>query len=317
MNLNARLMALTPTIVVAGVLAATATPAPAATLAPQHSASATNAAVTHGSAGHEAVTASQQQSVFRYWTRTRMQHAVAAGSSARAAAAPVAGATAAQWTGGGAVARAAGKVFFTLDGTDYVCSGAAVASPGSDVAITAGHCVSDGNGNWATNWIFVPGYANGSSPYGRYTARQFFAPSQWTSGAAQDDDVAFVALNAPQGAATKHGAGGWGLRIAFGSQPAREATFGYPAEPPYSGEQLYYCTGTTQPDPYGSTTDTGVSCSMNEGSSGGPWLSGFNPATGTGTITSVNSFAYDGSPVTFGPLLGSADRSLYQQAERG
>ena len=52
----------------------------------------------------------------------------------------------ARWAGGGAVARTTGRVFFTLDGTDYSCSGSTVDSANADVVMTAAHCVSDGDG---------------------------------------------------------------------------------------------------------------------------------------------------------------------------
>jgi V8-like Glu-specific endopeptidase len=369
MRLDVRLQSVTAALAVAtaAALAAAVTPAaPAPAAAPRHD------TPSRGAAGHAmAVTKSQQLAVLRYWTRSRMEHAVPAGPATPAAAglparplAPLAaggqppgrlpavrgaaplvlpvplggrlprqeflaapariaaaapatpGSAGSQWQGGGAVAQAAGKVFFTLGGKDYVCSGSTVASANADVAITAAHCVTDGSGNWATNWTFVPGYVNGSEPYGSYTARRFFVASQWSSGASEDYDVAFVALSTATvgGAATHAVTAAGGLGIAFGSQPAQEYAFGYPAYPPYNGQQLDYCNGTTSPDPYHATSDTGLHCAITEGASGGPWLSGFK--AGTGTITSVSSFKYgDGSEVTYGPALGSAARSLYEQAE--
>ncbi len=47
-----------------------------------------------------------------------------------------------RWTHGGAVAAAVGKVFFTLGGEDYVCSGTLVGGKHPDVVLTAAHCVS-------------------------------------------------------------------------------------------------------------------------------------------------------------------------------
>jgi V8-like Glu-specific endopeptidase len=296
----------------------------AATVAP--TAASRHGTTGHGAPGHAAAaTKSQQLAALRYWTRSRMEHAVPAGLGPRqeSLAAPARGAAAAgsrglQWQGGGAVAQAAGKVFFTLNGTDYVCSASTVASANADVAVTAAHCVCDGSGNWAKNWTFVPGYVNGSAPYGRYTARRFFVASQWSSGASENYDVAFVALGtAKVGGVHAHAVtAAGGLDIAFGSQPAQEYAFGYPSTPPYNGRRLEYCNGTTSPDPYQATSDTGLHCAITNGASGGPWLSGFSPGTGVGTITSVTSFRYDdGSEVIYGPALGSVARSLYEQAQ--
>jgi V8-like Glu-specific endopeptidase len=368
MRLDARLQPVAAALAIATAMALAVSAAPAATAS---AAASRHDTTRHGAAGHAAAaTKSQQLAVLRYWTRSRMEHAVPAGPAAPAAGLPVRplallaadgqppgrvpaagaaaspvlpvplggrlphqeflaapariaatapatpGSTGSQWQGGGAVAQSAGKVFFTLGGTDYVCSGSTVASANADVAVTAAHCVTDGNGNWATNWTFVPGYVNGSAPYGRYTARRFFVASQWSSGAAEDYDVAFVALGtATVGGLQAHAVtAAGGLGITFGSHPAQEYAFGYPSAAPYNGRQLEYCNGTTSPDPYHATSDTGLHCAITEGASGGPWLSGFK--AGTGTITSVSSFKYnDGSEITYGPALGSAARSLYGQAE--
>jgi len=231
-----------------------------------------------------------------------------------------AAANGALWSRGGAVARTTGKVFFTLGSHDYVCSGSTVASAGSDVVVTAAHCVKDGTGAWTTNWTFVPGYTNGKDPYGSYTARQFYVASQWSTRGDNNYDVAFVALNPAVLGGTTVTAGQevGGQGIEFGAQPAREVAFGYPADPPYSGGQLAYCSGKVSPDPYGGTTDTGLNCPMTAGSSGGPWLSSFNRAAGTGIISSVSSFKYStDNAILYGPGLGSTAQALYRAAARG
>ncbi len=56
-----------------------------------------------------------------------------------------------------AIIKSTGKVFFTLGGVNYVCSGSATSSGNKDVVSTAGHCVNEGPGAFATNWAFVPG----------------------------------------------------------------------------------------------------------------------------------------------------------------
>jgi V8-like Glu-specific endopeptidase len=325
------------------------TRASAQTLAAARARAVTRAAAGHGNPApvrHAVtVTASQQARVRRYWTPARMRHAmpVRAGSRRRARSrrallsAPLvvapraalrpharrqlaATANGALWNHGGAVARTTGKVFFTQGSHDYVCSGSTVASANAAVVVTAGHCVKDGTGPWAANWTFVPGYANGKAPYGAYTARRFYVARQWSTHASNDYDVAFITLNPATVGGTRIAAvrevGGQGIE--FGSQPARETAFGYPADPPYNGQKLAYCRGTVRPDPYQWTTDTGLRCAMTAGSSGGPWLSGFNQAAGTGIIASVSSFKYStNSQILYGPALGSAAEALYQAAERG
>jgi hypothetical protein len=107
-----------------------------------------------------------------------------------------------------------------------------------------------------------------------------------------------------------------GQGIEFGHQPSPVTVFGYPADSPYNGGQLYYCSGPVSPDPYQETTDTGVSCAMTAGSSGGPWFTGFSTATGTGTIVSVSSFKYSNNDqILYGTPFGSTAQQLYQSAQ--
>ena len=56
----------------------------------------------------------------------------------QAAPAAVADFTGGYFSGGGEVRDTTGKVFFTLGGTNYVCSGSAVTSGNKDVVLTAG-----------------------------------------------------------------------------------------------------------------------------------------------------------------------------------
>jgi V8-like Glu-specific endopeptidase len=219
------------------------------------------------------------------------------------------------WRGGGLVARATGRVFFTLDRVRYACSGATV---GANVVLTAAHCVSNGSGGWASNWTFVPGYVNGHAPYGVYRARTMYVSSAWASGADPGEDVAFVRVR-PAGRPAARAAGRAGsageLPIAFGlARSQRAVVFGYPAVPPYTGRTLDYCAGPVRADPYGGA-DHGIACAMTEGDSGGPWLSGFDPRTGTGVITGVTSFKYTGhGRMLYSPILGEMARKLYERA---
>lgn len=83
--------------------------------------------------------------------------------------------------------------------------------------------------------------------------------------------------------------------------------FGHPARPPFDGEKLIGCKGTT------SEFETGyisLGCDMNQGSSGGGWLRGTNRA-GWGYLNGVNSFLLRSRPgYLYSPYYGEAVRSL-------
>jgi V8-like Glu-specific endopeptidase len=287
-----------------------------------------------------ALTQRAQSAVARYWTPARMAAAVPADAATVTAPRTAAKSSAAikdawldgdslgtglRWAHGGAVQRTLGKVFFTLNGTNYVCSGSAINSPRGDMVLTAAHCASDGDGHWAANWTFVPGYAGGVEPYGSYTARRFYVSARWsgaTGGSAQSEeyDVAFVTVNpatlsgTPAGAQADQLAGG--QAVAFGSAPAGAFTtyvFGYPSEPPYSGQYANYCAGQAQPASPGDTAQ--LRCGMTAGDSGGPWFEDFSPRTGTGTIVAVTTYKFsDDSSVLYGTELGADARALYDEA---
>jgi len=63
--------------------------------------------------------------------------------------------------------------------------------------------------------------------------------------------------------------GGNGLVRGNGQSQPSTRIWGWPAEPPYNGEIPYYCGGTTY---VWGGSDAALSCSMNGGASGGPWL---------------------------------------------
>ncbi|SDM44724.1 trypsin-like serine peptidase [Nonomuraea jiangxiensis] len=235
----------------------------------------------------------------------------------QAAAKPEMNTVGSRWMTGGLVARTTGRVFMTVAGADFVCSASTIKSANRDVVLTAGHCVKDGAGEWAANWTFVPGYgADGARPYGHYVARRMFVAGPWSRSGDDNYDVGMVALATSGG---RHVADAVGTQqIAFNAPRGGQAFgFGYPADPPYDGSHLVYCAGRLKDDPYGQTRDQGLGCDMTAGSSGGPWMTKFDPATGRGTITSLSSFKYsDDGRTMYGPYFGDAAKALLASAER-
>ena len=123
-----------------------------------------------------------------------------------------------------------GKVYFTLGGSNYVCSGAATSSSNRDVVTTAGHCVNEGPGSFATNWAFVPAYNNGSRPYGTWTARTLVTTSAWANQGDINYDGGFAVMNTLNGSHLTDVVGGQG--IAFNQARGLSYTsYGYPAAP--------------------------------------------------------------------------------------
>ena len=137
--------------------------------------------------------------------------------------------------------------------------------------------------------------------------------SGWADAEDFDVDVAFANV-APNAAGSGSGTRSAGRRSRSGRARAQATdAFGYPAVAPWTGARLVACSGAvaqdTTPAP---STDQGMACTMTPGSSGGPWFTGFDPRTGTGTLTSVTSFSYTDQPgVLWGPYLGAEAQALY------
>ncbi|MGW0734661.1 trypsin-like serine peptidase [Streptomyces sp. NPDC002851] len=217
------------------------------------------------------------------------------------------------WTGGGDVVTTSGRVFFTYQGRQASCSGNAVTSANKSTVLTAGHCVKL-EGNWHTNWTFVPGYHDGQAPYGKWPAAKTLSTPQWTASEDLNYDVGAAVVEPVGGKKLTDVVGAQGVAFNTGYNKAMYA-FGFPAQDPYDGEKFTYCSGNSFKD-FLTSTDHGLSCDMTGGSSGGPWFQDFNEESGTGLQTSVNSFGYTFLPgYMFGPYFGDDAKNLYQKAQ--
>lgn len=280
----------------------------------------------------QAVGTAARAAAVRYWTGSRMNRDLMRQQPPGAPSAWLSGDTRGaglRWTHGGTVAAAVGRIFFTLGRADYVCSGTLVGGTHPDVVLTAAHCVSDGPGRgpatqWASNWVFVPGFTGGRLPYGEYTARRFLVSPGWTPpGGTEADDFAFVQVTAARPGGGSRAAGPQkrvphGLPVEFGRRQdaaalTRSYVFGYPAEPPYGGLYPVYCAGRVS----ASRGSVRMPCGMTAGDSGGPWLAGFRPRSGSGQVAAVTTYKMSGDlAVLYGAVLGPRARALYQRAVR-
>ena len=209
-----------------------------------------------------------------------------------------------------------GKVFFVIPASDShptllaTCSGTVVSSRLQNVVFTAGHCATD-EGEASTNMIFVPGYRDGSEPYGEYPVATLLTTEEWANDGDFAFDVAIAQLSSP----IEQTLGARG--IAFNKAPKTSyKIFGYPAEPSdtYDGEKLIECdaplfgleAGFSHP-----FSNVAFPCDMREGASGGGWV---NPA---GDVVSVVSHGYTDPSLEdqiAGPFFGAAVKRLYNAA---
>ncbi|MER7107407.1 trypsin-like serine peptidase [Streptomyces sp. NPDC000229] len=217
------------------------------------------------------------------------------------------------WSGGGAVVKTSGRVFFTFQGRTASCSGNAVTSQNASTVITAGHCVKY-QGSWHTNWVFVPAYNNGQAPYGQWTATKTLTTPQWEASEDINHDIGAAVVAPLNGQKLTSVTGAQGIQFNGGYNKQMYA-FGFPAASPYDGSKLIYCSGNSSKD-FLFSQDHSLGCNMTGGSSGGPWFTGFSETAGTGLQVSVNSFGYTFLPNRmFGPYFGNEAKALYDKAQ--
>lgn len=211
-----------------------------------------------------------------------------------------------------------GKVFVSLPGGDFVCSGNALESANGSVVATAAHCLSDGPGVRPAEFIFVPAYENGQKLYGEWTAASYHLPQEWDATGSMKYDTGFVVVGLNEGKTLTEAVGGGSKPLFDGPEEGRTyKAFGYPSAKPFDGQTLWSCSGTANPDTtnpqFGSK---GIPCDMTGGSSGGPWLIQGNDPLTAGYQNSVNSYGYKGADVMYGPTWGTEIEAAFTSASQ-
>jgi hypothetical protein len=258
--------------------------------------------------------------------------------------------TNAEWTGGGAVQTAAGRLYFEMPSnarrkgpwSGYVCSGTAVSddTAGRSIILTAAHCVYDDvNKAYARNVLFVPNQAGTSAsatdqncnndPLGCWVPSFGVVDTDWTTSTFPGNipwDYAYYAVNdtgAHSGVASSaslESAAGT-VSIDFTMPPNHDdGTAGA------SSNDFTHALGySLNADPKfmhcaEDMTTEGAdnwwlpSCGLSGGSSGGPWVQPMS--NGDGPVISVNSWGYTGSPGMAGPKLhGSSAECVFDTAK--
>ncbi|MET0165749.1 MAG: hypothetical protein ABW318_12215 [Vicinamibacterales bacterium] len=244
--------------------------------------------------------------------------------------------TNAEWTGGGRVQDAAGRLYFEMPANakrkgpwiGYVCSGTVATDDGIDdgrsVILTAAHCVyDDTNKAFARNVIFIPDQTNttgtgtdrdcSNDPMGcwsptfgvvdvNYTATVFPNNNAWDYAFYVVSDTGAHASGFLTGVdhALDRAAGSMGLSF---SEPAHDTNgssdFTSALGYSYNADPNFMYCAEDMTSTNGTINWWLPSCGLTGGSSGGPWV---QPMSGdTGPIISVNSWGYTNSPGMAGP----------------
>ncbi|GAB1821934.1 trypsin-like serine peptidase [Herbidospora sp. RD11066] len=93
--------------------------------------------------------------------------------------------------------KTTGKVFFLgSDDKPHWCTATSIQAAYKNLVATAGHCVYDVESNSATldNWVFIPGYYQGKTPWGIYVGKQAFTHYDFDVYEDGDRNYAFVTV---------------------------------------------------------------------------------------------------------------------------
>jgi hypothetical protein len=225
------------------------------------------------------------------------------------------------WTPHGSMpATTVGKLFFSdSSGNGYECTASVIASGNRSMIWTAGHCVTDGNNNWYTNFVFAPDYDNGNAPLGLWEWKSVSAPTAYYDGGDFDFDLAAISLWPRDGVSVADWTGSQGYWFNGGYDWAGVYEFGYPGDthPARSGidsRQLRYCIGDTwQPGWWIFAEDQeAIHCDQGHGASGGPWLYDLQLDRGWGYLVgNVSHHDDESSDEEHSPHFGDAAVNVY------
>lgn len=327
MGFGRNVAALGAAVLVTGALSVTTPTADAGPAARATEASYDEARVLRAPAADESA-----REVSRYWTAERMAEAVPLDllgpggaldpTSERSAPAETASAP-----GPVPVPRTTGKLFFSDANGDYVCSAATIRTRKRDQVITAGHCVHTGpdvglleEPHFYQNFLFVPRYRDGRSPFGRWAGRDAWVFGGWAENGATRLDQGIIAFKRRGGRKLVDRVGG--NEVVWGKRPRQWGVriWGWPAQLPYDGETARRCDGRTfRSDEYAEQGGDAVmhQCDLTGGASGGPWLLPRGRTRNTGRIFAVTSRRDLTRPTVIAHPITPDIRRMIRAANRG
>jgi hypothetical protein len=206
---------------------------------------------------------------------------------------------------------AVGALFTTSGGKlgKHFCTASVVNSPNGDLAVTAAHCMSG-----VSNAVFVPGYANGSIPYGVWTVTKVYTDHSWNASSDPDDDFAFLRVSQANSTVPVEDVTG-AEQLKTGT-PTRQLVevIGYPDG---TNAPIVCRNWTREPMADQLEFDCGA---YTDGTSGGPFLADVNSRTGQGEVIGViGGYEQGGNTpqVSYSSMFGANIAALYQVAVAG
>ena len=237
---------------------------------------------------------------------------VMAGGSATAAVAATQGPGSSSPAMPSARSARVGSLFSDGSLSDHYCSASVVDSPGGDLIVTAAHCLDTDPGTT----VFVPGYRNGTAPYGEWKLLSVVEDTRWTSDNDTDLDVAFAVVAPLDGRTLEQVVGANRLvtdpDVGDGASVAVTLT-GYPQ----NKDAPITCSNTASR--FADTQLRIVCADFTDGTSGSPWVvAGSGRAAGDEVVGVIGGFEQGGytAGISYSSYFDQDTLALYQQAVR-
>lgn len=212
-------------------------------------------------------------------------------------------------------------VLFSVDGEarEHHCTASVVHSPHGNLILTAGHC------NPGARAAFVPQYQSGqdSQPYGVWAIEDSYAyEDRGTSGAGADLDFAFAVVAPDDSGRHIEEVTGGNVLAATPGYRNQVSVIGYPNLRSDPEDRAVRCDTTTER--LAGTRQLRMECNgFYGGTSGSPWLAGYDPRTRTGRVIGVIGGVNGGGPqgphsdrTSYSPYFGKEILSLYDRATK-
>jgi len=172
-----------------------------------------------------------------------------------------------------------GKLFFTNNGIDYVCSGSVIYV---NVVWTAGHCVAntDSTHQTSTNLLFCPVYDTGANPgVGCWAGIDSVTWAEWSQFNSFEWDMGVIRTTSC-GTQNCTDIGNITGSLGFLWNAGYEQHwmhFGYPQGAPFNGNKIQVCASEfgyqdSDGNNQGGPNSAASGCDETGGSSGGPWI---------------------------------------------
>jgi V8-like Glu-specific endopeptidase len=255
----------------------------------------------------QTISQSAQRATRAFWTPARLATATPQRPKAGLTGASGGKPTATKFTGVPTV----GALFYTAGKAHHFCTASTLTSTAGNLILTAAHCVYAGT--FAANIEYVPGYHDGHLPYGAWVVQAIVVAAGWQRSRDPGLDFAFLAVVAAAGTALpiQRVTGALSLAANLGyarpievigyndtdSEPVRCATKSFKFK---TGQMEFYCHD------YGG------------GTSGGPWILGYDSHNGAGAVFGVIGGYQQGGDrewSSYSPYFGPPVLILLDQAE--